>query len=60
MYSSDEEDDIDKPPSAFAAPVLQAIEDDRQPVGRDSDYTAFWLGHGLPLSSQYRQGLQVG
>ena len=52
-YSSDE--DEDKPPTAFAKQLYTLLDNDRQIVDRDSKYTAFWLAHGMTLSSQYRQ-----
>lgn len=44
--------DSDQNPSAFAKQVYALLDDDREAVDQDSKYTAFWLAHGLPLSSQ--------
>lgn len=52
--SSSSSDDESKPPTAFAKQLFDMLDNDRQPVSRSSKYTAFWLEHGLPLSSQYR------
>ncbi|KAL0035705.1 hypothetical protein WJX79_009791 [Trebouxia sp. C0005] len=54
ICSSDE--DEDKAPTAFAKQVYILLDNDRQSVDRDSKYTAFWLAHGMTLSSQYRIG----
>ncbi len=54
MSSSSSEDE-DKPPTAFANQLYTLLDNDRQNVDRDSKYTAFWLAHGMTLSSQYRQ-----
>ncbi len=44
-----------KPRAAFAQQLFDSLDNDCEIVDADSKYTAFWLAHGLPLSSQYRQ-----
>ena len=55
MSSSSSDEDDNKPPTAFAKQLYTLLDNDRQPVDRDSKYTAFWLAYGITLSSQYRQ-----
>lgn len=56
MSCSSSDEDDNKPPTAFAKQLYTLLDNDRQPVDRDSKYTAFWLAHGMTLSSQYRIG----
>ncbi|KAL0025443.1 hypothetical protein WJX77_000195 [Trebouxia sp. C0004] len=55
MSCSSSEDE-NKPLTAFAKQLYTLLDNDRQCVDRDSKYTAFWLAHGMALSSQYRTG----